>query len=127
MVSMVRCQCMLLYVCLPTYYLQRMMCNNQVFFKLCVYTIMCVVALLHFYILVFPSIKLPLLFTFLFLSHALYTSCYFMMHAFPMCPIAYHPTQHDVCIPRASTIIVRCSVAYLSCALWLISVCFSFN
>ena len=51
-------------------------------------------------------------------SYALYTSCYFMMHAFPMCPIAYHLTQHDVCIPRASTIAVRCSVTYLSCALW---------
>ena len=124
MVSMVRCQCMLLCVYLPTYYLQHMMCNNQL---VRVYHNVCCCFMLHFYILVFPSIKLPLLFTFLFLIHALYTSCYFMMHAFPMCPIAYHLTQHDVCIPRASTIVVRCSVAYLSCALWLISVCFSFN
>ena len=110
------CCCVSVY--LPT--ICSVWCATTSYFSNCVYmyTIMCVVALLHFYILVFPSIKLPLLFTFLFLIHALYTSCYFMMHAFPMCPIAYHLTQHDVCIPRASTIAVRCSVTYLSCALW---------
>ena len=67
---MVRCQCMLLCVYLPTYYLQHMMCNNQL---VCVYHNVCCCFMLHFYILVFPSIKLPLLFTFLFLVHMHFT------------------------------------------------------